>query len=91
MFSVISYIDSIKIFLAMKFLNSMNFMLICNHGLDERFLFLFLVLLILVSQRIEDVIGWELSSSSNATKRGAPPSLVESFILAWVAGRELDT
>jgi hypothetical protein len=42
------------------------------------------VLLILASQRIEDVIGWELKTDS--TKRGSPPSLVESCILAWVAG-----
>ncbi|XP_023336908.1 transient receptor potential-gamma protein [Eurytemora carolleeae] len=46
--------------------------------------FTFLFLLILASQRIEDMIGWEFNS--NATKRGASPSLVESFILAWVAG-----
>ena len=43
-------------------------------------------MLILASQRIEDVIGWDYSDDSNATKRGAKPSLVESFILAWVAG-----
>ena len=29
--------------------------------------------------------GWEWSGGS-ATKRGSPPSLVESCILAWVAG-----
>jgi hypothetical protein len=45
------------------------------------------VLLILASQRIEDVIGWDYNhNNSNATKRGAKPSLVESCILAWVAG-----
>ena len=41
------------------------------------------VLLILASQRIEDVLGWDYAASS-ATKRGATPSLVESCILAWV-------
>jgi hypothetical protein len=49
--------------------------------------YLCLVLLILASQRIEDVIGWEVNA--DATKRGSPPSLVESCILAWVAGRFL--
>ena len=48
-------------------------------------IYICLVLLILASQRIEDMIGWEFNS--NATKRGASPSLVESFILAWVAGK----
>ena len=48
-----------------------------------------LVLLILASQRIEDVIGWEIKT--DATKRGSPPSLVESCILAWVAGIVLVT
>ena len=43
-------------------------------------------MLILASQRIEDVIGWDYGGDSNATKRGAKPSLVESCILAWVAG-----
>ena len=36
--------------------------------------------------RVEDVIGWDYGDDSNATKRGAKPSLVESCILAWVAG-----
>ena len=39
--------------------------------------------MILASQRIEDVLGWDYAASS-ATKRGATPSLVESCILAWV-------
>ncbi|XP_037087479.1 LOW QUALITY PROTEIN: transient receptor potential-gamma protein-like [Pollicipes pollicipes] len=55
----------------------------------------FLVLLILASQRIETVVldwfgmahvarGW--IATDVTTKRGAPPSLVEWLILAWVAG-----
>jgi len=48
--------------------------------------FFFLFLLILASQRIEDIIGWDYNDNSNSTKRGAKPSLVESCILAWVAG-----
>ncbi|PSN40404.1 Transient receptor potential-gamma protein [Blattella germanica] len=54
------------------------------------------VLLILASQRIETVIGdWfgEETVRQNipapidvSTKRGAPPSIVECFILAWVCG-----
>ncbi len=59
-----------------------------NSKLEKHFVncgdFLCEVLLILASQRIEDVIGWELKTDS--TKRGSPPSLVESCILAWVAG-----
>ena len=49
--------------------------------------FFFLFLLILVSQRIEDVIGWDLPSDT--TKRGSMPSAVEYAILAWVAGHFL--
>ena len=45
------------------------------------------VLLILASQRIEDVLGWDgHEGDSSVTKRGAKPSLVESCILAWVTG-----
>ena len=47
----------------------------------------FLVLLILASQRIEDIMGWDLPSDT--TKRGSLPSLVEYFILAYVAGAVL--
>ena len=47
------------------------------------------VLLILASQRIEDVLGWDYGESGVATKRGSKPSLVESCILAWVAGNVL--
>ena len=54
--------------------------------LQKKYTSTFLVLLILASQRIEDVIGWDYGDDSNATKRGAKPSLVESCILAWVAG-----
>ena len=45
-------------------------------------------MLILASQRIEDVLGWdgEEGGGSSVTKRGAKPSLVESCILAWVTG-----
>ena len=46
----------------------------------------FPVLLILASQRIEDIIGWDLPSDT--TKRGSLPSVVEYCILAWVAGNE---
>lgn len=51
------------------------------------------VLLILASQRIESVIGgliWgntEPKDDNVPTKRGAPPSIVEWFILAWVSGK----
>ncbi|CAG0922613.1 unnamed protein product [Notodromas monacha] len=56
--------------------------------------FTFLVLLILASQRIETVIAdWfglqslkDWISTDVTTKRGAPPTLVEWLILAWVAG-----
>ena len=41
-------------------------------------------MLILASQRIEDVLGWDYGG--DVTKRGSKPSLVESCILAWVAG-----
>ena len=52
------------------------------------------VLLILASQRFETfVVGWFGSdtigkwvSTDVTTKRGAPPSFVEWFILAWVCG-----
>merc|ERR1719295_208027 len=46
--------------------------------------FVFLFLLILVSQRIEDIVGWDLPSDT--TKRGSLPSVVEYGVLAWVAG-----
>ncbi|XP_034246794.1 transient receptor potential-gamma protein [Thrips palmi] len=57
--------------------------------------FTFLFLLILASQRIESVIaewifGADPSSNDEShditTKRGAPPTVVECFILAWVLG-----
>ncbi|XP_043286178.1 transient receptor potential-gamma protein isoform X2 [Venturia canescens] len=53
--------------------------------------FNFLFMLILASQRIESVIGlWmgqEISEHDPApTKRGAAPTIVEWFILAWVSG-----
>ena len=48
----------------------------------------FLVLLILASKRIEDIMGWDLPSDT--TKRGSLPSLVEYFILAYVAGAVFD-
>ena len=58
---------------------------------------LFTVLLILASQRIETVIGDWFGGDEDrriappvpidvSTKRGAPPSIVECFILAWVCG-----
>ena len=47
---------------------------------------IFPVLLILASQRIEDIMGWDLPSDT--TKRGSLPSLVEYFILAYVAGMQ---
>jgi len=46
--------------------------------------FTFLFLLILASQRIEDIVGWDLPSDT--TKRGSLPSVVEYGVLAWVAG-----
>ncbi|XP_063636184.1 transient receptor potential-gamma protein isoform X3 [Cydia splendana] len=53
--------------------------------------FMFLFLLILASQRIETAtmgIGWERSNQGQppVSRRGAPPSLVEWLILAWVSG-----
>ena len=54
-------------------------------------------LLILASQRIESVIGdWFGHEDQRhnppgpidvSTKRGAPPSVVECFILSWVCGK----
>ena len=49
------------------------------------FLLIISVLLILASQRIEDIMGWDLPSDT--TKRGSLPSVVEYCILAYVAGR----
>lgn len=47
------------------------------------------VLLALASQRIEtnafDIFGVN-SSSKTITKRGAPPTLIELMVLAWVIG-----
>merc|ERR550532_3331416 len=50
--------------------------------------FFFLFLLILASQRIEDLFPkeWDFGQPGSSTKRGAGPSPVESCILAWVAG-----
>ncbi|XP_011315127.1 transient receptor potential-gamma protein isoform X3 [Fopius arisanus] len=52
--------------------------------------FLFLFMLILASQRIESVIGlWmgqDIDEHEPESKRGAAPTLVEWFILAWVSG-----
>ena len=48
---------------------------------------IFSVLLILASQRIEDIMGWDLPSDT--TKRGSLPSVVEYCILAYVAGLSL--
>merc|ERR550534_464796 len=50
--------------------------------------FFFLFLLILASQRIEDLFPkeWNFGQPGSSTKRGAGPSPVESCILAWVAG-----
>ncbi|XP_076394039.1 transient receptor potential cation channel gamma isoform X2 [Megachile rotundata] len=53
--------------------------------------FTFLFMLILASQRIESVIGnWMghdvVEHEPAPTKRGAAPSIVEWFILAWVSG-----
>lgn len=48
------------------------------------------VLLILASQRIETAAGGLLWSTAPhrepVSRRGAPPSLVEWLILAWVSG-----
>ena len=59
------------------------------------FNFLFSVLLILASQRIEGVLAEWLQTEwlknyfadDVTTKRGSMPSLVEWAILAWVAGK----
>ncbi|XP_008550220.1 transient receptor potential-gamma protein isoform X4 [Microplitis demolitor] len=54
--------------------------------------FTFLFMLILASQRIESVIGLWMGQDiseheqTTPTKRGAAPTLVEWFILAWVSG-----
>ncbi|XP_076281851.1 transient receptor potential cation channel gamma isoform X3 [Lasioglossum baleicum] len=54
--------------------------------------FTFLFMLILASQRIESVIGnWTgneevVKSEPERTKRGAAPTIIEWFILAWVSG-----
>ncbi|XP_011684568.1 PREDICTED: transient receptor potential-gamma protein [Wasmannia auropunctata] len=54
--------------------------------------FTFLFMLILASQRIESVIGNWMGhdvveqEESTPTKRGASPTIVEWFILAWVSG-----
>ncbi|XP_032663846.1 transient receptor potential-gamma protein isoform X2 [Odontomachus brunneus] len=54
--------------------------------------FTFLFMLILASQRIESVIGnWvgdnpDMQREPPPTKRGAAPTIVEWFILAWVSG-----
>ncbi|XP_076676587.1 transient receptor potential cation channel gamma isoform X2 [Andrena cerasifolii] len=53
--------------------------------------FTFLFMLILASQRIESVIGnWMghdmVEQEQTPTKRGAAPTIVEWFILAWVSG-----
>ena len=48
------------------------------------------VLLALASQRIEtnafDIFGVNSQSSKTITKRGAPPTLIELMVLAWVIG-----
>ncbi|XP_068627674.1 transient receptor potential-gamma protein-like [Battus philenor] len=51
--------------------------------------FMFLFLLILASQRIETAAGgvlWRAPREAPLSRRGAPPSLVEWLILAWVSG-----
>ncbi|XP_046978855.1 transient receptor potential-gamma protein isoform X1 [Vanessa cardui] len=51
--------------------------------------FMFLFLLILASQRIETAAGgmlWGAPHGAPLSRRGAPPSLVEWLILAWVSG-----
>ena len=57
--------------------------------------FLSTVLLILASQRIETVLntwfgrfvgGFEWISDDVTTKKGAPPTMIEWLILAWVLG-----
>lgn len=61
------------------------------------FIHIFLVLLILASQRIESLLGMWLDDPESITKskyqddeeptkRGEPPSLVEMMILGWVSG-----
>ena len=57
---------------------------LCCYYISDCLLLLFLVLLILASQRIEDIVGWDLPSDT--TKRGSLPSVVEYGVLAWVAG-----
>lgn len=62
-----------------------------------RFLFFLIVLLILASQRIETVFkNWvgrlpgvleKWISDDVTTKRGAPPTMIEWLILAWVCGK----
>lgn len=46
------------------------------------------VLLALASQRIEsDIFDFDISLNSEAaTKRGAPPTLIELMVLPWVLG-----
>ncbi|XP_045459932.1 transient receptor potential-gamma protein [Melitaea cinxia] len=52
--------------------------------------FMFLFLLILASQRIETTGPWDVHhvapDDTPLSRRGAPPSLVEWLILAWVSG-----
>nr|XP_034825721.1 transient receptor potential-gamma protein-like [Maniola hyperantus] len=51
--------------------------------------FMFLFLLILASQRIETAASglfWGAPHTTPLSRRGAPPSLVEWLILAWVSG-----
>ena len=55
-----------------------------NNSKVYKIISLSLVLLILASQRIEDVFGWDMPTDT--TKRGSLPSAVEYCILAWVAG-----
>ena len=48
------------------------------------------VLLMLASQRIESVMDFSGENSYDddvPTKRGAAPTLIEMFILAWVSGK----
>lgn len=65
---------------------------------SKYFVVLFLVLLMLASQRIETFIGgWFWTDSSNQhlihhveelpTKRGAQPTFIEWLILSWVSGK----
>ena len=51
------------------------------------FTFLFIVLLMLASQRIESfIIETGATMEDEPTKRGAPPTIIECLILAWVSG-----